>query len=131
MTAALTPAVDEAVRQIRAGLPDVRWKVDPDGQGGAVMLGDDLALGAPWAQPDTWIGFRIAFNYPYADIYPQFVRGDLARSDGGPIGEALNLTSFEGRPAIQISRSSPRRVPGVETALIKLLKVIAWLRNRA
>jgi len=131
VTAALTAAVEQAVEQIEAGLPKLRWQVDPDGQGGAVMLGEGLALGEPWAQTDTWIGFRIAFNYPYADIYPQFVRGDLARSDGGPIGEALSVTTFEGRPAVQISRSSPHRVPGVETALIKLLKVIEWLRDRA
>ena len=130
MTAGLTAAVEEAVRQIVAGLPDVAWEVRPDGQGGAVMLGEGLGLGAPWAQADTWIGFRIAFNYPYADIYPHFVRGDLARADGGPLGEAMSPTAFEGRPAVQISRSSPRRVPGVETALIKVLKVVTWLRNR-
>jgi hypothetical protein len=127
---ALTAAVAAAIRQIEAGLPELSWVVREDGQGGAVLIGDGMELGGPWAQGETWVGFRIAFNYPYADVYPHFVRGDLVRRDGGPLGEALSPTTFEGRPAIQISRSSARRDPGIETALIKLLKVMAWLRAR-
>lgn len=127
---ALTDAVAEAIRQVEAGLPETSWLVREDGQGGAVLTGEALPLGGPWAQSETWVGFRIAFNYPYADVYPHFVRGDLVRQDGGPLGEALSPTTFEGRPAIQISRSSARRDPAIETALIKLLKVMAWLRAR-
>jgi hypothetical protein len=127
---AFTAAVDEAVRQLKAGLPEFPWDVREDGQGGAILIGDGLALGGPWLQGDTWIGFRIAFNYPYADVYPHFVRGDLARRDGGPLGEALSATTFEGRAAIQISRASNRRDPSHETALLKLLKVMTWLRER-
>jgi hypothetical protein len=127
---AITVAVAEAIRQISAGLPELRWDVREDGQGGAILIGDGVALGDPWLQGETWIGFRIAFNYPYADVYPHFVRGDLARRDGGPLGQALSVTTFEGRPAVQISRASSRRDPTLETALLKLLKVMTWLRDR-
>ena len=127
---ALTEAVAAAVAEILGGMPDVSWTVSDDGTGGAVLVGAGVPLGGPWEQADTWIGFRIPFTYPYADVYPHFVRGDLRRRDGGALGEATSLTTFEGMPAVQLSRRSPRRVPGVETALIKLIKVLAWLRDR-
>jgi len=130
VTVAFTKAVAKAVAELQAGAPEVEWHIGGDGQGGAVMIGEGLDLGGVWSQPSTWIGFRIPFNYPYADVYPHFVRGDLARRDGGGLGEAMSVTVFEGRPAVQISRRSSRRDPGVETALIKLLKVTEWLRTR-
>lgn len=126
----LTDAVAQALDELRRGLPDLRWDIRDDGEGGAIIIAEALALGGVWAQADTWIGFRVPFNYPYADIYPHFVRGDLARRDGGPLGEAMSVGSFEGRPAIQLSRRSTHRVPGLETALIKLHKVTTWLRSR-
>lgn len=127
---ALTPEVGAAVEEIRRGLPDATLVVREEGEGGAVAIVEDVPLGCPWAQPSTWIGFRIAFSYPYADVYPHFVRGDLSRADGGQLGEALSPTTFEGRSAIQISRRSNHRDPAIETALLKLEKVLAWLRSR-
>lgn len=126
----LTEPVAAAVTEIERGMPEVVWEVREDGAGGVVVVGRGARLGGVWEQPDTWIGFRIPFNYPYADIYPHFVRGDLRRRDGAPLGEAMSTTTFEGMPAIQLSRRSNHRVPGVETALIKLLKVLSWLRER-
>lgn len=127
---ALTEPVAAAVTEIELGMPEVPWEVREDGVGGAVLIGQGAALGGIWKQPDTWIGFRIPFNYPYTDIYPHFVRGDLRRRNGGPLGEAMSTTTFEGMPAVQLSRRSNHRVPGMETALIKLMKVLAWLRER-
>jgi hypothetical protein len=127
---ALTADVQAAVEDLHRGLPDATLVVREDGEGGAIVIVEDVPLGDPWAQPSTWIGFRIAFSYPYADVYPHFVRGDLSRADGGPLGEALTPTTFEGRSAIQISRRSNHRDPAIETALLKLLKVLAWIRSR-
>ena len=72
---------------------------------------------------------RIPFNCPYADVYPHFVRGDLTRLDGQPLGEATSPGTFDGRPAVQISRRSNRR-DQAETPLLKALKVLEWLRRR-
>jgi hypothetical protein len=127
---ALTEPVAAAVTEIGHGVPEVAWQVREDGAGGAVLVGHGVALGGVWEQAETWIGFRIPFNYPYADIYPHFVRGDLRRRDSGPLGEAMSTTTFEGMPAVQLSRRSNHRVPGIETALLKLLKVLTWLRER-
>lgn len=126
----MTPDVEAALEELRRGLPDNPVTSHEDGEGGAYVIAENVELGGPWAQPSTWIGFRIPFSYPYADVYPHFVRGDLCRTDNGALGEALTSTTFDGRAAVQISRRSSHRDPSVETALLKLLKVIEWLRRR-
>jgi len=40
------------------------------------------------------------------------------------------VTTFENRTAVQISRRSNRLDPATDTALIKLHKVLEWLRTR-
>ena len=42
----------------------------------------------------------------------------------------MSPTTFEGRPAIQISRRSNHINPRTDTALIKLQKVLTWLTTR-
>ena len=74
--------------------------------------------------------FAIGFQYPYADIYPLFVRPDLVRTDDQPHGEGISLTSFEGEPALQLSRRSNHLNPEIDTAALKVTKVIEWLRTR-
>ncbi|GII96852.1 hypothetical protein [Sinosporangium siamense] len=125
-------------RQVADAIEWIRLHVDPspvtvreDGEGGAFVIVESIALGdALYHQTESWIGFRITFQYPYADVYPHYVRGDLTRRDASPLGEAMSVSSFEGRPAIQISRRSNRLNPVTDTAVIKLVKVIEWLRTR-
>ena len=126
----LVAGVVRALEELRAEYGTEAVTVREDGEGGAYVIVDGVELGAPYAQDETWIGFRITFSYPYADVYPHYVRGDLARVDGAPLGEGTSPTTFEGRTAIQLSRRSPRRDPARETARIKLAKVLAWLRSR-
>jgi hypothetical protein len=91
---------------------------------------DPVELGASYVQKTTWVGFRVTFQYPYADVYPHYVRGDLARTDGRPLGEAMAPTTWEERHAIQISRRSNQLDPRRDTASMKLHKVLTWLRSR-
>ncbi|MEU7692553.1 hypothetical protein [Microbispora hainanensis] len=124
-------------REVAAAIDGIRTTVDPspvtvreDAEGGAYVIVESIALSDAYEQSETWIGFHVTFQYPYADVYPHFVRGDLARRDGQPLGEATSPSSFEGRVAIQLSRRSNRLNPAVDTAAIKLVKVIQWLRTR-
>jgi hypothetical protein len=126
----MTPAVAEAVEEIKAAHPGATVAVREDGDGGVFMTLEPVDPGPAYTQPETWIGFQITFQYPYADVYPHFVRADLARRDGQPLGEAMSPSSFEARPAIQISRKSNRLNPATDTAAVKLMKVLQWLRNR-
>jgi hypothetical protein len=126
----LTPKVTEAVEQIRTNFPENALLAREDGQGGALVRMEALPLGTPYAQSETWVGFRVTFQYPYADVYPHFVRPDLSRLDGRALGEAISPSTFDGQPALQISRRSNHLNPAIDTALMKLLKVLDWLRRR-
>jgi len=125
----MTPEVAAAIDEIKAAFPNASVEVKEEGDGVVVLL-DPIDLGEPYAQPETWMGFRITFQYPYSDVYPHFVRGDLSRADGAGLGEGMSVTTFENRPSVQISRRSNRLDPTADTALIKLHKVLEWLRAR-
>lgn len=140
----VTPEVQEAIDEIAENHPGQPLSVMPDGQGGAFVILDGLALGCPYSQPDTWTGFHITQSCPYSDVYPHFVRADLTRIDGGGLGEGLSVghsfpppgaagvTNAQRRPAIQVSRRSNKRdnTSDLETPLLKMLKVLRWLKSR-
>ncbi len=126
----MVPTVAEAVDEIRTTFEDATVTVREDGEGGAFVRIEPVDPGAPYAQRETWIGFRITAQYPYADVYPLFVRADLARADGQPLGEALSGSAFEDQPAVQVSRRSNHLNPATDTAALKVLKVLAWMASR-
>ena len=125
----MNPEVAAAIDEIKTSFPEATIEVKEEGDAVVVLL-DPINLGEPYAQTTTWIGFRITFQYPYADVYPHFVRGDLSRTDGTALGEGLTATTFDNRSAVQISRRSNRLDPTTDTALIKLHKVLVWLRSQ-
>jgi hypothetical protein len=125
----VTPEVATAVGEIKAAFPEATVEVKEEGDSVVVLL-DPIELGGPYAQAETWIGFRITFQYPYSDVYPHFVRADLSRTDGAALGEGMGIAPFDNRQAVQISRRSNRLDPATDTALIKLQKVLEWLRTR-
>ncbi|OEJ61084.1 hypothetical protein BGM19_26790 [Streptomyces agglomeratus] len=126
----MIPLVTRAIDEVRAAFPDAEINVREEPDGGAVVFLESVDPGAQYQQRETWIGFRITFQYPYSDVYPHFVRGDLSRLDGAVLGEGMTVTTFEERPAVQISRRSNRLNPATDTAVIKLHKVLTWLRSR-
>jgi hypothetical protein len=126
----VTEAVAAALDEIREAFPEAAVSVREDGDGGAFVIVEPLDPGAPYLQRETWVGFHITFQYPFADVYPHFVRSDLVRVDGQVLGEATSPGSFDDRPAIQLSRRSNRLNPNSDTAALKLVKVLAWLSSR-
>jgi hypothetical protein len=127
---ALKEEAAEAIAEIEATFPDAKVDVREDEQGGAFVVVDPVDPGALYEQRETWIGFQITFQYPFADVYPHFVRGDLRRTDGGGLVEGMSPAQWEQRAAIQVSRRSNHLDPAADTAAIKLLKVLEWLRTR-
>ena len=128
----ITPEVAEAIQQIRDAFPDATVEDHEDGSGGAYVIVTPVDPGQPYQQRETWIGFRITFQYPVSDVYPHFVRPDLGRVDQQPLGEGMSPASFgfDNRQAIQISRRSNRLNPATDTALIKLWKVLDWMASK-
>lgn len=122
--------VADAIEGIKATFPGKEVIVSADADGGASVIVEDIDLGMPFDQEKTWFGFRIGFQYPHGDIYPHFVRNDLKRKNASGLGPGLTPNhNFLGRNAIQISRRSNYWDPTRDTAALKLLKVIEWLRR--
>jgi hypothetical protein len=127
----VTPEVAAAVEEIREAFPGATVTVRDDGEGGAFVAVDPVDPGPPYVQDETWVKFHITFQYPYSDVYPHFVRPDLARVDEQPLGEGMSLgSSPDGERAVQISRRSNHLNPATDTAALKLAKVLRWLRTR-
>lgn len=127
---ALTPEVAAAIDELRRAHPRTTLTVRDDGQGGAYVTLAPLPLGSPYAQGETWMGFQVSHLYPQADVYPHHVRGDLSRLDGAGLGAATGSSSFEGRSSVQLSRRSNRRDAAADTALLKMERILAWLRSK-
>ncbi len=127
----MNEAVSQAIADIRASWADATVTAEPDNDGGAYVIVEPVSIGVPYIHATTWVGFRITFQYPYADIYPHFVRPDLQRKDARALGDGISGGhSFAGRSAIQISRRSNRLNPATDTAALKLGKVLQWLATR-
>jgi hypothetical protein len=133
---ALKGAVSSAIATLRAGYGENQIRVVADGQGGAWVEILSVELGPPYLQDTTFVVFLLPFNLPGADIYPLFVRDDLARHDGAVLGDGLQRTtlSWPGQPAqravVQISRRTRRGAFASQTAMQKIEKVLEWLRNK-
>ena len=126
----LTPEVRRAIDEIAAGFPATRVSAEADGDGGTYVIVEDVPLAEIYEQCETWASFHITYQYPSADVYPHFVRGDLRRANGDALGKSMTTGSFQGRPAIQLSRRSNHWNPTRDTALLKLQKVLQWLNSR-
>ena len=125
----IVPGVAKAIDEIRCTFDPCAVEAEPDGSGGALVVVRNIPMGCPYVQAQVWIGFQITFQYPYADVYPHFMNADLARSDGGNLGGGFGTAQFRAQPAIQVSRRSNKLNPETDTAALKLLKVIRWIKR--
>ena len=126
----MTPEVEAAIAEIKEAFPGSEIEVISEPQGGAYVVVQNLAIGARFIPSTTWVGFLITFQYPDADVYPHFIRGDLKRADGQSFPSGISgPTTWQNRPAMQVSRRSNHWTAGVDTAASKLAKVLSWLRT--
>ena len=72
----------------------------------------------------------MTFQYPNSDVYPHFTDIILQRRDNNVLGQGLSKTTWQNKPAIQVSRRSKRWNPAVDNAAIKLAKVLNWLKTQ-
>lgn len=124
--------------EVRQGLDELavlfgELAVAPDGQGGARVTVRDISLPEGLNRTESWCGFVIPFNYDDVQVYGHHFPADLRRADGQPLnGPGFNYSgNWEGTPALVISRSSPGWRKGIDTAALKLVKVIEFLKRRA
>jgi Prokaryotic E2 family E len=130
----MTPDVQEAIAELQRAFAGHRVEVLETGDGGARVLVHDLELGTAFAPTTSWVGFTIPYNYPRADVYPHFVDAELARADGRalptpPLNAGHQMPGFN-RPAVMVSRRSNRWDPRRDTAVLKLMRILAWFADQ-
>jgi hypothetical protein len=122
--------VSAGIEELKKQFSTSSFAVREDGQGGAYVVMEPVTLGPRFRPADTWVGFQIPAQYPYADIYPVFIGGDVARSDGKAFVVPVTPGHrFEGRPAIQVSRRNSAARSGQQKAPAKILKVLDFLEK--
>ena len=126
----MKPEVEQAVAELRRCFGDAAVVAQSKDDGGAAVTINPIDVGPLYVPQRTWLKFLIGFQYPYSDIYPLFVHPELVRADGRPHGEGFALAEFEGEPALQLSRRSNHLDAEIDTAVLKVAKVIQWLRER-
>lgn len=126
MKVEVSSGIEELKRQFHSSTFTVR----EDGQGGAYVILEPVTLGSKYLPSETWLGFQIPAQYPYADIYPVFMGGNVVRADGTSFAAPLSAGhQFEGRPAVQISRRYSAAQTGMQRVLSKVLKILRFLEN--
>lgn len=128
------PNVAQALALLTTTFDDWELVTVPDGQGGLWVETPCVTLGAPYIQATTFLVFLLPFGLPGVDIYPMFVRHDLARIDGQPLGQAFQQTSLAWpgeptpRPVVQVSRLTKGNL-AAQTAAQKVTKVLGWMKT--
>jgi hypothetical protein len=122
--------VSTAIEEMKRQFSNSSFTVREDGQGGAYVVVEPVELGPKYRPGVTWIGFQIPGQYPYADIYPVFIGGEVVRADG--VAFVAPVTAghhFEGRMALQVSRRSAAAQSGSQRATAKILKILTFLEQ--
>lgn len=128
----MKPEVEQAITEIRELFPGHEVQVIPEAQGGAYVIVFEIELGRGFKPKVTWFGFLMTFQYPHADVYPHFIDAGIRKADGTEFrGDGVSgPVTWQGRTALQLSRRSHRWNPAEDTAALKLLKVIEWLKTK-
>jgi hypothetical protein len=122
--------VSGAIEELKRQFSTSSFAVREDGQGGALVIMEPVTIGPKFRPETTWVGFHIPAQYPYADIYPVFIGGNILRANG--VAFVAPVTPghvFEGRPAIQVSRRNSAAQSGLQKAPSKILKVLDFLEK--
>jgi hypothetical protein len=122
--------VANSIEELKRQFSSSAFTVTEDGAGGARVVIESVSFGPSYRPDHSWLGFQIPAQYPYADIYPVFVGAELNRVDGRAFAVPITRGhSFEGRPAIQVSRRNGAAQNGMQKATAKVLKVLDFLER--
>jgi|HubBroStandDraft_6_1064221.scaffolds.fasta_scaffold235159_2 hypothetical protein len=127
----LTPAGQQALDEVHRIFDGHEISTQGDGSGGVFVVISGLNLTDLFVQQSTWLGFQISYLYPASDVYPHYVRPDLQRRDGSPLGPGYSpiLWGYRDTQAIQVSRRSNRWDPKLDSAAMKAIKVMSWING--
>jgi hypothetical protein len=130
----LKPPVLLAIEEIRAQFAGHLVETWADGDGGAFVRVHALDLSNTYEPETVWIGFHLTFQYPQADVYPHYLPASFRYRDGRNLiapmhrGHTWQPLGGQAEPAVIVSRRSNRLNAATDTAALKLLKIIDWIR---
>ena len=120
--------VANAIQELKRAFPSSDVCIQEDGDGGVYVIVEDVAIGSRYRPSSTWLGGHITALYPYADIYPLFIAGDVIRLDGVAFEPPVTPgAQFLGRPALQVSRRNNHTQHYPQSAVAKFVKVLHFL----
>ena len=120
--------VANAIEGLKRAFPSSDVCSQEDGDGGAYVIVEDVAIGCRYRPSSTWLGGHITALYPYADIYPLFISDNVRRVDGVAFESPVTPgAKFLERPALQISRRNNHMQHYPQTAVAKFVKVLHFL----
>ena len=120
--------VANAIEELKLAFPSSDVCSQEDGDGGAYVIVEDVAIGYQYQPSSTWLGGHITALYPYADVYPLFMADNVRRVDGVPFESPITPEAqFFERPALQISRRNNHTQSYPQTAVAKFIKVLNYL----
>ena len=119
-----------AIEELKRAFPLSAVLSREDGNGGAYVIVEEVAIGCRYQPSSTWIGGHLTAFYPYADIYPLFIADNVHRVDGVPFQPPVTHgAQFLERPALQVSRRNNHTQHYPQTAVAKFLKVLHFLEQ--
>jgi len=125
----IAQSISIALAELEGEYEDVL--VEPDGVGGAYIAVRPLPFGDLWLPKEDIVEFAMAYNYPFAPIYPFYAEPGLRLADGGTQPPALQQVEWRGRQRTQISLRARRWEPAHDTASTALRMVTHWFRTAA
>lgn len=121
----------EAINELKIAYGEGNVSAVPDGEGGAYVIVSNLDLGEKYTPSIVWCGFRITHMYPEGQVYPHYLNPDLKRTDGQNYGSGFqSKIQWNNKETIQVSRTSKNWNPALDTAQLKLEKLIAWIKEQ-
>lgn len=124
------PVIEEIVEMLRGHFPEASVLFAPDESGGGSVIVEPVDLGAAYVPRSTWFGAQLTSALPFADVYPLFMGGEVARSDGRQhLAPITSGHTFAGRGALQVSRRTSSLQATAEAAALKFVKVLHHVRE--
>lgn len=133
--------VEQAIEEISRRFPNHDVRTQADENGGVHVIVDGLYIGDHFAPSSSWVGFHITWTYPDSDVYPHFIDAAVAytgeaecpntRAEGDLPKDLTRGHTMPGFavPGIQVSRRSNGWSSLTDTAALKLLRVLEFLRG--
>ncbi len=126
----MKPEVASAIQELRQAFPSSEVHTQEDGDGGAYVVVEEVAIGPRYRPSSTWLGGHIPALYPYADIYPLFIAANVRRVDDVAFEPPVTPgAQFLGRPALQVSRRNNHTQLYPQKAVAKFVKVLHFLEE--